>query len=711
MILGKTHDGKLGETIFLGGAATDPEMVEIGNYLEDKWGLTWYAPQPPDQVGDLECVAQDGAANCLWFEPDDNDASITDYIVQYKLHSNSSWTTLSDGTSTDTAVNITGLSNGQEYDVQVAAVNSQGTGTYSATVSITPNGSPDGLEDVLTGVVAVWNANNYSGTGDWLNEVASPADGSAQSAYDLTPSGSFYTDGCFEFDGSHNFDIGTNTAFLNALGKTSAGGDWHWIALTETALASPQMTLLGTADVAADNGVVWRVDSGGAQKLDQYNGTAAVTQNGTATVTQNSRNIIATGYDRDSNLAKFALNSDTQVTKTANWTASTADATHSLKVGSEGNGGSMTSGWRLCGLALIDHDLSDSELAAANDWFDSEFPAAPPGVPDAPVSVIAMPSNGSVHLAWDLWNENGAAVTDYTIQRDCGSGYSTFSDGTSANKFATVTGLSNGTACNFRVSATNSAGTGSYSTPVSATPATEGTNPYDETDYKLTTPVNAQGNRTGSAAEITSTIGTYQSAWFGRVGDTFVFNCVYPGATTATATYARSELRGLYNGQQFNFDDDSDDTLDFAVTDCPTSAGNTKVIVQQIHDADEPIYKLNYDCKAGTGTDTIRALIKVGDGDALDCDWNRNGIKDSGESCPTLKTLSRGTRTKSRVVYDGDGSSHGGQQTIDFYIDDVLAFTTPLYRSGANDPMYTKRGNYCQLGPAGSKTTVVHYAP
>lgn len=41
MILGKTHDGKLGEIIFLGAAATDAEMNEIGNYLEAKWGLTW----------------------------------------------------------------------------------------------------------------------------------------------------------------------------------------------------------------------------------------------------------------------------------------------------------------------------------------------------------------------------------------------------------------------------------------------------------------------------------------------------------------------------------------------------------------------------------------------------------------------------------------------------------------------------------------------
>ncbi len=39
--LGYTHDGKLGETIFLSNAASATEMNEIGNYLAAKWAQTW----------------------------------------------------------------------------------------------------------------------------------------------------------------------------------------------------------------------------------------------------------------------------------------------------------------------------------------------------------------------------------------------------------------------------------------------------------------------------------------------------------------------------------------------------------------------------------------------------------------------------------------------------------------------------------------------
>ena len=87
--------------------------------------------------------------------------------------------------------------------------------------------------------------------------------------------------------------------------------------------------------------------------------------------------------------------------------------------------------------------------------------------PDAPTSVSGTSGNTQVSLTWaaPTYN-NGAAITDYTIQfsSNSGSSWSTFSHAASATASITVTGLTNNTAYIFRVAAVNSVGTGSYST-------------------------------------------------------------------------------------------------------------------------------------------------------------------------------------------------------------------------------------------------------
>lgn len=99
-------------------------------------------------------------------------------------------------------------------------------------------------------------------------------------------------------------------------------------------------------------------------------------------------------------------------------------------------------------------------------------------VPDAPTSVSGTSGNAQVSLTWTAPTyNNGAAISDYTIQysSNSGSSWSTFSHTASATASITVTGLTNGTAYIFRVAAVNSAGTGSYSTNSSSvTPAASG---------------------------------------------------------------------------------------------------------------------------------------------------------------------------------------------------------------------------------------------
>lgn len=117
-------------------------------------------------------------------------------------------------------------------------------------------------------------------------------------------------------------------------------------------------------------------------------------------------------------------------------------------------------------------------VAAETEWgigeYSAPISATPFTLPGAPTSVVGTSANASVALSWSAPSSNGGAtVTDYLIEYASGGAYSIFADGSNSNTSATVTGLTNGTAYTFRVSAINAAGTGTASTASSAvTPIT-----------------------------------------------------------------------------------------------------------------------------------------------------------------------------------------------------------------------------------------------
>ena len=105
------------------------------------------------------------------------------------------------------------------------------------------------------------------------------------------------------------------------------------------------------------------------------------------------------------------------------------------------------------------------------------------GPPGAPVGLEAIPGNGRVTLRWQIpEHDGGAPISKYQYQQRAGSGaFSAWTDipdsgpGGSHSTGYTVMGLTNGTLYTFRVRAVNSAseqsvGTESASAPVSATP-------------------------------------------------------------------------------------------------------------------------------------------------------------------------------------------------------------------------------------------------
>lgn len=112
------------------GSATDSFNITVAELVP---------VDPPEAIDDLAVtVIANSQITLGWTAPADGGAAISDYVVEYKLSSSGTWLTFSDGTSTDTSVIVTGLTNSSSYDFRVSAVNSAGTGPSSNEVSGTP---------------------------------------------------------------------------------------------------------------------------------------------------------------------------------------------------------------------------------------------------------------------------------------------------------------------------------------------------------------------------------------------------------------------------------------------------------------------------------------------------------------------------------------------------------------------------------------------
>jgi subtilisin family serine protease len=75
--------------------------------------------------------------NLSWSAPNNGGSAITDYLIQYKLSTDASYTTFADNVSGSTGGTVTGLANGLSYDFIVSAVNGIGTGPASNVATAT----------------------------------------------------------------------------------------------------------------------------------------------------------------------------------------------------------------------------------------------------------------------------------------------------------------------------------------------------------------------------------------------------------------------------------------------------------------------------------------------------------------------------------------------------------------------------------------------
>jgi methionine-rich copper-binding protein CopC len=114
-------------------------------------------------------------------------------------------------------------------------------------------------------------------------------------------------------------------------------------------------------------------------------------------------------------------------------------------------------------------DASSNSYAGISDTTALSFTTAT--VPGAPTALAGSRRIGEIALTWTAPSSNGGlAISDYIVEHSTDeTTWTTFSDGGSSTASATVTGLANATTYTFRVSAVNTAGTGTASTTASAT--------------------------------------------------------------------------------------------------------------------------------------------------------------------------------------------------------------------------------------------------
>ena len=509
----------------------------------------------PGEPTSLAGTAGNAEVSLSWTAPTSSGgASLTGYKVESSTNSGSSWSTVTADTgSTSTSYTATSLTNGTGYMFRVSAINPVGTGSTSDTTSSTPRTTP-GEPTSLAGtagnaeVSLSWTAPTSNGGASISGyKVESSTNGGSTWSTSIADTGSSSTSAVV--DGLSN---GTAVTFrvsaINVAGTGSASdteattprtrpGQPTGLSATES---STQVELSWSApssdggsavtgykvERSTNSGLTWTTvvaDTGSTSTSSTVSGltngtsyafrisavNAAGTGTGSSTVTATPR----TTSDAPTGLA--GTPGDQQVTLA--WTApsgsgGTVVTGYRVERSADGGStwttvvadtGSTTTAYTVTG--LTNGSAYSFRTAAVNDAgtgsMSSTASATPRTTPGPPTGVAPVDGDTQSALSWTApGSDGGVAVTGYRIEQstDGGTTWTTVvADTESTSTAYTVTGLTNGSTYDFRVSAVNAAGTGAASSSAGASPVAPTTT--------TTAPTTSVGPTTTTSAPTTST--------------------------------------------------------------------------------------------------------------------------------------------------------------------------------------------------------------
>ncbi|MCX6720204.1 MAG: fibronectin type III domain-containing protein [Candidatus Staskawiczbacteria bacterium] len=349
-----------------------------------------------------------------WSVPSDGGSTITDYMIDFKLHSDSDWTNFPHtpaSTATTTTVTGVGLVNGSEYDFRVKAQNGVDWGDYSTTASAIPATTPG--KPTITGVTR-----NGSQT---ISITFSASDGgSTITGYTVYNSvnGSTWTGTSSPINAT---SLTNGTAYTFTVKATNDVGDGPTSTASDSIIpatvpGAPTTMIATPGDTHVD--LSWNAPgSTGGSDITDY-------------------------------IVEYKLTSEPTI-----WSTSLHDP-------------SPTTNQTI--INLLNGSQYDFQVRALNDVGPGDFSSpvvqsTPRTTPSAP-TITGVARGGSQKVAVSFIpltppNDGGSPIIDYTVYNNVDS-----NTATASGSPITVLGLTNGTSYKFTVKARNIAGQGPAST-------------------------------------------------------------------------------------------------------------------------------------------------------------------------------------------------------------------------------------------------------
>ncbi len=376
--------------------------------------------------------------NLSWTAPDNGGAAITGYLIEESTDGGSTFSELVASHST-TTYSHTGLDPGTTRHYRVSAINSVNTGSPSTAVSATtgPATPTATAPDAPTGLTARASGSTTIN----LSWTAPDNGGAAITGYlieESTDGGSTFS----ELVASHSTTTYSHTGL-------DPGTTRHYrvSAINSVNTGSPSTAVSATTEPATPTATAPDAPTGltaRASGSTTINLSWTAPDNGGAAITGY---LIEESTDGGSTFSELV-------------------ASHSTTTYSHtGLDPGTTRHYRVSAINSVNTGSPSTAVSATTE------PASTVTAPAAPTGLTARASgSATISLSWTAPDDGGATITGYLIEVSTDGG-STFSELVPRHSTTTYshTGLDPSTTRHYRVSAINSAGTGSASTVVSAT--------------------------------------------------------------------------------------------------------------------------------------------------------------------------------------------------------------------------------------------------